>query len=324
MTGRIFVITGANSGIGFEAAKYLAEGGNHVILACRSQEKGEAAVEKIRKDNARAMVTFLELDVADFDSIRKFVNEFKSRFQSLNGLINNAGIADFKSKEVVRNKDGYEITMMTNHIGHVLLTSLLVDSLAQGVATSGSGRIVNVASTLHNMEENPRMMKNIQKLDLDNFFLDNAPEDFNGLQAYKNSKLCQILYTYKLAEELESKGIAVNAVCPGFIPSTNLSRTSPRHTRCFLVCCFHFCLRPLDITRTPQQGGRLVADLSYHERFQGCNGLFIRDYYKDHSSSESYDKELQQRVWDLTLDLIRRVGTGLTSPVTPEMAVREF
>jgi len=311
MTGRIFIVTGANSGIGYEAAKYLIEGGNHVIFGCRNEEKAKAVIEGIKRDNPRGQATFIELDVSDFDSIRNFVFTFKSQFSHLNGLINNAGVGDFDGKNLIMTKDGYEITMMTNYIGHFFLTMLLIDWLRRGVESCQLARIVNVSSTLHNIEENPRMMKDVKRLDPNNFFLDNPAEEYNGLQAYKNSKLCQVLFTFKLAEDLRDQGILVNAVCPGFIPATNFTRAASKSKRCFLLCCFHYCLRPLDITRTPQQGGRLIADLAFHQRFQDCNGAFVRDYYKDESSFEAQDKNLQQQVWDLTMDLIRRTGASL-------------
>lgn len=324
MTGRVFVVTGANCGIGFEAAKYLIEGGNEVVLACRNEQKAKEAIESIKRDNPRGKAVFLQLDITDVESIQKFVFSFKSQFSHLNGLINNAGMAQsFDEKDVVRCKNGYEITMMTNYIGHALLTLLLIDLLKEGVKSCQLGRIVNVSSTLHNIDENPRMMKDIKPLDVNNFFLDNPASDFNGLQAYKNSKLCQILFTYKLAEDLKGSGILINAACPGFIPTTNFTRSSSRLSRCFLVCCFHYCLRPLDITRTPNHGGRLIADLAFHQRFNECNGSFVRDYFKDTSSSETHDENLRQKVWDLTMDLLRRAGASLPAPSSPAAASSE-
>src|ERR1041384_7740581 len=140
--GKVVIVTGSSSGIGYEAARVIANKGGEVIIAVRSLEKGEAAAKKIRSQYKDAKVKVMKLDLADLSSVKTFTEEFRSKYSRLDRLINNAGVM---IPPYSRTKDGFELQFGTNHLGHFALTAQLIDILA---ATPDS-RIVNVASGAH-------------------------------------------------------------------------------------------------------------------------------------------------------------------------------
>src|SRR5262245_8958102 len=140
--GKTFAVTGANSGIGYEAALQLAGKGAHVLLACRDQGKGHSAVEAIKAAHPSASVTLMELDLADLKSVRRFADAVKAAGPALHGLCNNAGVMAIPHR---RTADGFEMQFGTNHLGLFALTGLLIERL---LATPGA-RVVNVSSNGH-------------------------------------------------------------------------------------------------------------------------------------------------------------------------------
>ncbi|XP_023931511.1 retinol dehydrogenase 12-like [Lingula anatina] len=154
MSKKTIIITGANTGIGFEAARILCRSGDkyEVILACRSEEKAQAAVKAIKEESPNADVMFMKLDLASLDSVRQFVDNFLATGKKLHVLCNNAGMATNFSDNVRHlTKDGFEMTMGTNHFGHFLLTNLLLDKLKSTAASDGEARIVVTSSGMHDI-----------------------------------------------------------------------------------------------------------------------------------------------------------------------------
>ena len=196
--GRIAIVTGANSGIGFEAAKELAAKGALTVLACRNLIKGEEAARAIRAATPDASLELLALNLADLSSVRAFVDDYLARHDRLDLLINNAGVMALPYRQTA---DGFEMQFGTNHLGHFALTGLLLPTL---LATPGS-RIVNVSSTAHRMGA----MR----------FDDLAWEqDYSKWQAYGMSKLANLLFTYELQRRLDAAGSETIAVAchPGY------------------------------------------------------------------------------------------------------------
>eukprot|EP00644_Phytophthora_capsici_P004715 jgi/Phyca11/565996/estExt2_Genewise1.C_PHYCAscaffold_190553 len=185
--GKLAVVTGANCGIGFEAAKALALRGAHVVLACRSETRGRNAVELIRhalnEAGGSGGVEFMLLDLAEVDSIRDFARTFRAKFDRLDMLINNAGVA---CPPVRHNSKGLECTFAINHLGHFYLTSLLLDLLRQ---TKTQARVVNVSSGLHHAAR-----------------LDFATMGHTrgSLRDYMTSKMANLLFTFELQRRLQS------------------------------------------------------------------------------------------------------------------------
>lgn len=316
MTGRVIIITGANSGIGFEAAKKLCEAGNDVILACRDEVKGKAAVENILKENPNALATYLQLDLADMASIRKFVEDFHALGKKLNVLVNNAGLF-LKGDDRVRQftKDNFELTMGTNHLGPFLLTHLLLEDLKKTGKETGDSRIVMVSSSLHDVNE--RMNRDSSVLDLDNFFLDKEGT-YSGQQAYKNSKVAMVMSTYSLAQQLEGTGVSVTCMNPGFIPTTDLSRHASSVARFMLRYLMAPMFKLAKITRTVDHGSKMIVDLSISEKYKGVSGKYFDDFEEKESSEESRDEDLQKRLYELSARYCCLDGyEALTAPAPP-------
>jgi NAD(P)-dependent dehydrogenase (short-subunit alcohol dehydrogenase family) len=188
LTGKVAIVTGANSGIGYETAVAFAEKGATVIMACRNLEKSQAALDQLRAEVPGADVELMRLDLASLASVRQFVDEFQEKYERLDLLINNAGImmVPYGTTE-----DGFERQFGTNHLGHFALTGLLLDTI---LATPGA-RVVNVSSTGHRFG----------RMDFDDLMY----EDGNGYSsngAYGRSKLANLLFTYELQRRFEAVG----------------------------------------------------------------------------------------------------------------------
>ena len=193
--GKVVVITGANSGIGKETAVDLAKRGGKIYIACRDIKRGEEALMEIKERSGSDKIYFLQLDLASLDSVREFSRKFHELENQLHILINNAGImACAKGKT----KDGFELHIGTNHLGHFLLTNLLLDLLK---ATAPS-RVVVVSSLFH-------IAGKIRKNDL------NFDKFYFRWFAYGSSKLANILFSNELANRLEGTGVTVNSLHPG-------------------------------------------------------------------------------------------------------------
>ncbi len=196
--GRHFVVTGANTGIGRVTATELAKRGAHVLLACRSEEKTKPVIEEIV--NTGGVADFLQLDLADFSSIRKAAKVILDRGEPLDVLVNNAGLAGLRGLT----KDGFELTIGTNHLGHFLLTTLLLPKLRE----AKKPRIVNVASKAH---------YDAKQLDFSQFRV--STKTMTGVPEYSVSKLCNVLFTKSLAAGKAGGDIKSYSLHPGVVAS---------------------------------------------------------------------------------------------------------
>ena len=202
LDGKTVIITGANTGIGLETAVDLAKRNARVILACRSVERGETAAVEVRKRSGNDNVEFVQLDLASLDSVRKFAAKILEEEPRIDILVNNAGIVSGSYKET---PDGFESTFAANHLGHFLLTNLLLDRLKG----APSARIVNVGAMV---------FKYIKKFDFDNIN-SKDPARFKGMlnTAYIQSKLANALFTLGLDKRLKGTNVTVNVLHPGVI-----------------------------------------------------------------------------------------------------------
>ncbi len=212
LTGKVIVVTGANSGIGFEAAKEFARKGAQTILACRSMDKAQAALTQIQTEIPAALADVMHLDLANLASVRQFAEAFKAKYDRLDVLLNNAGIMMCPYGTTA---DGFERQLGINHLGHFALTGLLIDRL---LATPRA-RVVNVSSTAHRFGT----------LDFDNLMYEGG-KGYTPLGAYGRSKLANLLFTYELQRRFEATGADAIAVAahPG-TSNTNLSRYLEEH-----------------------------------------------------------------------------------------------
>ena len=205
LTGKVTIVTGGNSGLGYETVKAFAKRGATVVLASRSIEKGNEAKESIGRINGKIEVLYL--DLMDFDSIKAFSEAVKSRYNRLDILVNNAGIM---TTPYFLTKNGLEAQMGTNHFGHFALTGHLIDLIRK---TPGA-RVVNVSSMAHKQG----------KMDFNNLLFENG-QGYSPLKSYGRSKLMNLLFTYELQRFFEQNNINAMAVAahPG-VSNTNLAR----------------------------------------------------------------------------------------------------
>jgi NAD(P)-dependent dehydrogenase (short-subunit alcohol dehydrogenase family) len=206
--GKVVIVTGSSSGLGFETANVLARKRATVVIAVRNEVKGDAAVKKIQVENPNADVQMMVVDLADLESIHRFAENFKKEFQKLDLLINNAGVMN---PPYTKTKDGFEMQFGTNHLGHFALTGLLID-LIKNTPTS---RIVNVSSTAHK----------IGNLNFND--LNWETRRYNKFRSYGDSKLANLYFTKELQKRLDnqSSGVVVASAHPG-ASATELSRHS--------------------------------------------------------------------------------------------------
>jgi NAD(P)-dependent dehydrogenase (short-subunit alcohol dehydrogenase family) len=187
LTGKVAIVTGANTGIGYEMARALARKRAKVILACRNKEKGEAAVRTIRQEYPKAKTELLQVDLSELVSVRRFADEFTNRYDRLDILINNAGIM---ATPFARTGDGFELQFATNHLGHFALTGLLLAYIIR----IPQARVVTVSSWGHNFGV----------VNFDNL---SAEKGYDPGRAYAQSKLANLLFTHELQRRFEGTGV---------------------------------------------------------------------------------------------------------------------
>ena len=180
LTGKVIIVTGGNSGLGYEAVKAFAAKGAEVIMASRNAQKAETATAEIMKENPFGKVIVMELDLGSLDSVKNFATAFKKQYERLDILLNNAGIM---MTPYQLTKDGFESQLGTNHLGHFALTGLLIKIIN---STPGS-RIVNVSSIAHKKG----------KFDFNDLLYDNG-KSYDPMKAYQRSKIANLLFTYEL------------------------------------------------------------------------------------------------------------------------------
>lgn len=215
--GKTALITGANSGLGYDTALNLARSGARIVLACRSREKTERAMDSLRAAVPQAQLEFLPLDLSSLDSVRSAAAAFSASHSRLDLLINNAGVM---ALPLQRTQDGFEMQIGTNHLGHFALTGALLPLLR---ATPGA-RVVSVASLAHRWT---------RRMNLDDLNFEKGSA-YNKWDAYSKSKLANLLFTYELDRRLKKAGLDVQAIAahPGY-SATNL--TGPESSRSSLM-----------------------------------------------------------------------------------------
>jgi NAD(P)-dependent dehydrogenase (short-subunit alcohol dehydrogenase family) len=287
--GRVAVVTGANAGLGFEAARVLAARGASVVLAVRDTDKGKAAAARIAGAAPGADVMVQPLDLASLESIRAAAGELRARHPRIDLLINNAGVM-FTPPQTTR--DGFERQFGTNHLGHFALTGLLLEQM---LPVPGS-RVVTVSSLAH------RLRARINFDDLQ------GERSYRRVAAYSQSKLANLMFTYELHRRLSSAATTTIAVAahPG-LAGTELTRHSPAIAAFFYALISqHAAMGALPVLRAATDPGVLGGQYYGPGRFFGTRG-----YPKlAHSSGQSHDTAIQRRLWTASEQL-----TGVTFPV---------
>lgn len=272
MSGKVVIVTGANSGIGYQTAKELARRGAKVILACRDDIKGERAEKSIKKKTNNNNVRYEHLDLSSFESIRKFVENFMKSEAKLDVLINNAGASGMSTNKT---SDGIVKDMQVNYLGPFLLTVLLVPLLKK----SAPSRIINVSSYLHRFGT-----------------IDNLNESCNFLKLYSNSSLCNVLFSNELARKLKDTGVVVNSLNPGPV-NTSLYRTTIIEKLRTMVLYTFF--------KTPEAGAQTSIYLAVSDDCDQVTGRYYEDCTEGRMSWKAMDENMAAKLWMMSEEYVK-------------------
>ena len=276
------IITGANSGLGFETAKKIAKDNTYrLILACRNKTKAEMARNTIAEETGNENVDAMLLDTSLLSSVRAFADNYIAKYNSVDVLINNAGISPMRDSGTT--DEGFEVVFATNYLGHFLLTQLLLPHF------SADGRIINVTSDMHNPPGGIEW-KGVEYL---------AHEALDDRKRYSYSKLCAIYFTHKLDDIMREKksSIIVNSFNPGFMAATNFTGGHAGKMQALAVK-----------TTMPDRYGELetssdaLALIATEPKFAGISGAYYdRSTSTKRSSALSYNKDNHEELWKKSL-----------------------
>lgn len=286
MLNKTVVVTGSNSGIGRESAIALSRMGAHVVLACRENAYGNEkpvadVIAEIEALVPGAKLSFIPLDLACLASIRRFAERFLHQFDQLDVLLNNAGVLSVEKRQT---KDGFELTMGTNHLGPFLLTNLLLDR----ISSTPCSRIVNVASRAHTKG----------KLSFNNNTIETR-WPYTGLSAYADSKLANIYFTLELDERLSGTNTTVNALHPGGV-ATNIWPNSNG-----LIGKIR--RRIMKNMQSPEKGASSSVYLCSSPEVQNISGKYFHKKKQIPPNKRARDRSVQKKLWQVSA-----VCTGLS------------
>lgn len=271
---KLCVVTGANAGIGKHTAHALAKMGARVVMVCRSESRGQAALEELSADAPPGSLELMLADLSDLESLARFGEAFRARFDRLDVLVNNAGLYLPKRQET---DSGLELMFAINHLGTFAITQQLIEPLKQA-----RGRIVVVASEAHR----------VGTIDLDDL---QATRRFGAFRQYGVTKRANIVFTYELARRLEAHGVTANVLHPGTV-ATEFAQDEPsffgklaRWSRPFLI--------------SAQSGARTSIHLASDPGVAETTGTYFIRCKPRKSAGQTYDQELQRKLWELSTEL---------------------
>ncbi len=279
LAGKICLVTGGTSGIGAATARELARLGGAVVIVGRHAGRCARQVDRIRREIPGAPVEALVGDLSSQARIRGLVAQFSSRHERLDVLVNNAG-SYFMKRQV--SADGLEMTFALNHLGHFLLTLLLMERLR----ASPSARVVNVSSAAHAR----------QGIDFENL---QGETRYDRLEAYGQSKLATLLFTYELARRLRATRVTANALDPGIV-ATNLGSDNGWLMGWLRVRTRNLLRRAMI---KPEQGARTSIHLASAPEVETVSGRYFHECKQTRSSDASYDEATAARLWRVSEDL---------------------
>ncbi|KAJ8680938.1 hypothetical protein QAD02_016725 [Eretmocerus hayati] len=278
---QVALVTGANTGIGFEIARSLALHGCRVVFACRNLEKAKLAIEKIQSEKETVSCDILQIDLCSLQSVKAAAFKFKQKYKTLNMLILNAGVF---ALPYTLSEDGYEVTFQVNHLSQFYLTLLLEHPLR----SCRKSRVVFVSSESHRFS----LLQSVE--DLHPMVLSPPAYKYWSMGAYNNSKLCNILFAQELSRRWPSVGIL--SCHPGNMVSSDLSRHS-------WIYRFLFALvRPF--TKSLQQAASTPVFCATAPELEGATGLYFNNCYRCDESHTALDPHLASRLWDVSQEMI--------------------
>ncbi|MFB7141316.1 SDR family NAD(P)-dependent oxidoreductase [Gottfriedia sp. NPDC056225] len=285
---KVILVTGGNSGLGLECARNIAAKSNnyHILLACRNGQKANAAIKYVIDQTDNANISTMELDVSSLSSVRSFVKKYKQHgLGPLEGIICNAGINGTYSGLT---SDGFDMVFETNHLGHFLLTNLLLPHLQP------NGRVAIVSSDMHCPPGGELTWSGVEALAY-------PSEEFStNFSRYSFSKLCNLYFTYELAAKLKrlNSHITANAFNPGLLTDTNFSPDKSRFTEEFLA-------KVADRIGTLNQSAMALANMMTEAQYEQITGKYVDRGMETLSSSLSYDKRNAKELWEKSVEYTR-------------------
>jgi NAD(P)-dependent dehydrogenase (short-subunit alcohol dehydrogenase family) len=271
---KVIIITGANSGIGRETTRRLAADGHEVLMICRNKVQGEKARSDIVRETQNKKVTLFIADLASFSHIHQMAAEIRKYYQKIDVLINNAGIFVTRRQYTV---DGYELQWGVNHLAHYLLTHLLLDLLKN----AGEARIINVSSVAHYKGT----------IHFNDLYLE---KNYNGLTAYRQSKLANVLFTFELAERLSGTGVTVNCLHPGMI-RTGIGHRNNRHWMGLLWWLYKPWMRRVE------EGASVIIKLATDPELKQVTGKYFNSSGQIRDPNPmAFDAEIRKRFWEIS------------------------
>ncbi|MFX1253022.1 MAG: SDR family oxidoreductase [Promethearchaeota archaeon] len=280
MDEKICLVTGATSGIGKATALELARMGATVVIVGRNKERSTLIQREIQDKTGNQSVGLLIADLSSQKSVRNLSQTFKSKYQQLHVLINNAGT--FLSKRHVT-EDGLEMTLAVNYLSRFLLTNLLLDVLKK----SAPARIINVAGAYHTKGEI--------------YFNDiNLEHNYSGSRANNQSKLADVLFTYELARRLDGTNVTVNCLHPGAVKTGAIFKdkdASFSMKTMYTVFSIFF--------KSPEKGAETSVYLASSSEVEGVTGKYFVNKKVKKSAPKTYDTDLQKRLWDISVGLTK-------------------
>jgi NAD(P)-dependent dehydrogenase (short-subunit alcohol dehydrogenase family) len=266
----VCLVTGATSGIGLATARALATKGRAVVLVSRNPDKCARVAEELRSATGNPDIESIPADLSSMAEVRRAAAEFRRRHNRLDLLVNNAGVSPAKRRETA---DGYELTFALNHLGHFLLTNLLLDQLK----AAAPSRVIVVTSSIANQG----------RLDFDDLQLGRR---FSAMRAYANSKLANLLFMRELARRLAGTGVTVNAMTPGLV-KTNIGQEEGWF--------YAFSKRLADFFggKTPEQGADTLVWLATAPELEEVTGRYFQNRRELALSARAADTDLAAKLW---------------------------
>jgi len=296
LTGKVVIVTGANTGIGYITSEQLALQGAHVILACRTDSLGQDAANNINANlkATKGQVEFMKLDLADLQSVRSFVKNFEAKRVPLHILINNAGVMALPNK--VLTKDGFEMQFGTNHLGHFLLTGLLLPHLREAGSKdpTSSPRVVNVSSKASERYQTGAV------IDFENL---QSEKEYTPWGAYRQSKLANVLFARELARREKQSGSRVTSYSlhPGAV-LTDIMRNLPWYLQILGKIPGFPLLIPF---KTPFQGAQTTLYCALADIGDQSGQYFADCVLKKNPNPLAYDDDLAKRLWEVSEKLVK-------------------
>ncbi|HZJ23640.1 MAG TPA: SDR family NAD(P)-dependent oxidoreductase [Anaerolineales bacterium] len=269
MDNKIFVVTGATSGIGKALIEDLAKTGQTIVMVARDADRGSAVLNEITSATQNPNLDLQLCDLSVLSSVRNLAQILNSKYQKINVLINNASV--YKRKRVTT-VEGFEEMFATNHLGPFLLTNLLLELLQAGVQENGSAHVLNITAP------------STVQLDFNDL---QSEKKFNSLTAFGATKMASLLFTFALARRLENTGITVNAIHPGLARSSLMKESFP------LLRLFTWL-----ISSPPQKVTENIVQPATASAYEQMSGKFLHRGKEIEAPEYAYDHEAQQQLWD--------------------------